>query len=257
MLQKMTKTNSKIPKIIAIIGGMGPFASARLYFLLLEKARTNFGAKRDEEFPRIIINSLSIPNFISDTSQANSAKNTLSQQVKAMERLGCNIMGIACNTAHIFFPDLKKQFKGEFPSLIETVSDRAKNLGLKKILVLSTETTRNTKLYLSALSNRGIGAVQPDNRFQKLITRVIQKTISNTPLTHVEKTQLSKQAKALYISSKSDGVILGCTELPLVFPKKLLPNTIDSLDCLADKLLSIYYKESCLQTPFFCFAPYL
>ena len=42
---------------------------------------------------------------------------------------------------------------------------------------------------------------------------------------------------------KLDAVILGCTELPLIFPKDLDIRSINSMNVLADALLKIYFKS--------------
>jgi aspartate/glutamate racemase len=40
-----------------------------------------------------------------------------------------------------------------------------------------------------------------------------------------------------------DGLILGCTELPLVFPKNKFRNVIDCMEVLSDNLLDNYYNQ--------------
>ena len=52
---------------------------------------------------------------------------------------------------------------------------------------------------------------------------------------------LSDMTSKFIKDNNLDGVILGCTELPLVFPNCKFKNVIDSLDVLADHLLKNFY----------------
>lgn len=53
-------------KVIGILGGMGPQASARLVQILVEMSTKEFGAKNCDDFPEIVLDSIPIPDFISD-----------------------------------------------------------------------------------------------------------------------------------------------------------------------------------------------
>jgi len=54
-------------KIIGIIRGMGPQASCELYRLLIEGARHRYGSKNNDEYPEILIDSVPVPDFLSET----------------------------------------------------------------------------------------------------------------------------------------------------------------------------------------------
>ena len=53
-------------RVIAILGGMGPDASARLYQMMIDMARDEFGARENHEYPEIIVHSIPVPDAISD-----------------------------------------------------------------------------------------------------------------------------------------------------------------------------------------------
>ena len=56
---KIMKNN----KTIAILGGMGPQASAKLLQVIVEMAAKDFRAKNDDDFPEIIVSSIPVPYF--------------------------------------------------------------------------------------------------------------------------------------------------------------------------------------------------
>lgn len=69
----------------------------------------------------------------------------------------------------------------------------------------------------------------------KILEQIIRNVIAgkNTRLDNLE---LIKIAKSL-VNRGAEGIILGCTELPLIFPKKFEIPVFDSLEILARALL--------------------
>jgi aspartate racemase len=232
---------TKQRKIIGLIGGMGPFASAYFYKLLIKKSSDGYGAKNNDDFPEILIDSVPVPDFVSDISRLREAKTMLILRVKKMNEYGMESIGLVCNTGHILYSALSKVSKAKFYSMIDLVSEEAGRRGYKKVGVLATPTTIKFNLYGKALFEKGIKTVYPKLETQKLHESVIRNLIAGKRVSdEVKKLEIS--ARELIHKDSLDGIILGCTELPLVFPKNKFENVIDCMDILADKLLERYYN---------------
>jgi aspartate racemase len=78
----------------------------------------------------------------------------------------------------------------------------------------------------------------PDQTFQKLLEKIIRDVISNS-VTQSEIKHLELNSKKFIFKNQLDGLILGCTELPLAFPKNKFTNIeiLDSLEVLADSVV--------------------
>ena len=113
---------------------------------------------------------------------------------------------------------------------------------MKKVGVFATETTIKSKLYDEAFVNSGIQIISPDMKIQKIQDNIIRDVIAGGN-THIYRDILKEETQRFIKENQLDGVILGCTELPLVFPKNIFNNIIDCLDVLADFLLTKYYSE--------------
>ncbi|PIQ70105.1 hypothetical protein COV89_02200 [Candidatus Shapirobacteria bacterium CG11_big_fil_rev_8_21_14_0_20_40_12] len=235
-MEKKMKDN----KIIGIIGGMGPYASAYFYKLLLDKSRDFYGAKKNNDYPEILVDSVPIPDFISDTKNLEKAREILTERVKKMNDYGVSVIGMTCNTAHILLEDLAKVSNAEFISMIDAVSEKISDLGFKKVGLLATQTTISQGLYHRALTGLGISCDSLNLRTQKLHEKIIRKVIAGKS---VEIERLVSQVKKFIKEENLEGLILGCTELPLVFPKEKFVNVIDCLDVLVNKLLKKYYNQ--------------
>jgi aspartate racemase len=101
-------------KIIGLIGGMGPYASAYFYQLLLKKSSDLYGAKNNDDFPEILIDSVPVPDFITNTNGLEVAKNILISRIKKLNSYGVGSIAMICNTSHILYDDLTKISKARF-----------------------------------------------------------------------------------------------------------------------------------------------
>jgi aspartate racemase len=238
----MEKSKNK-KMIIGLIGGMGPYASAYFYDLLLRKCSRCYGAINNDEYPEFLIDSVPVPDFISDTRKAVIAYKILSSRIKKLEAFGCTRIAMICNTGHILYSGLKKQVRVEFVSLVSEVAKSVVNLGCKKVGVLASGTTVNLRLYEKALNNLGVKVVYPIDEMQQAIESIIREVVSGK-IKKSHKLKLSKMTQEFIAKKHLDGVVLGCTELPLIFPKKRFPNVVDCLEVLSDSLLKSYYDDS-------------
>jgi aspartate racemase len=225
--------NSKNIEKIGILDGMGAFAGSRFFQMTLEKI-----TKNHLTIPEIILNAVSIEDFISDRSKIIPAQKVLSSRIRAFNHQNVTMVVMACNTAHILHPKLSSISKAPFPSIIELVVKRAVNKQLKNIGILASPMTIKTKLFENSLKEAGLRPSVPDRNFQKFLERIIRNVICNSVSTGEIK-HFELRTKKFVAQHQLDGLILGCTELPLVFPKNKFTNIkiLDSLEILADSVV--------------------
>ncbi|MEO5627619.1 MAG: amino acid racemase [Candidatus Saccharimonadales bacterium] len=226
-------------KPITILGGMGPQASARLYELLIQHSDQHPQSKSDI-FPHIVLRSLEVPDFIANKRKLALARQIFAEEVKSANADKSVVIAIACNTAHLLADEVIKTSTAPFISLIETVADVAVAQDYKVVGLLATPMTIKTKLYEDIFSARGIDCLTPNDTQCLSLERMIRSVLRGLS-TKKDSDELLLIAKDLRARG-AESVILGCTELPLVLPKK--GHTIkflDSLDVLAQELINIYY----------------
>jgi aspartate racemase len=229
-------------KPIGILGGMGPQASAHLYDLLIKMSCRFFCAKNNNDFPEILLDSIPVPDFISDKRRKKHALALLQERVRYFNKINLLCLSLACNTAHILFPDLQKISKAPFVSMIDEVVAQV-NIGKIKVIgLLATPSTIEYALYQKALIKREIRTIVPNYTEQSIVEKIIRNVLVGKVL--------KSDSKKLYIIADSlkrrgaTGILLGCTELPLVFPKKYSLPVYDSVEILAMALLQKYYKQN-------------
>ncbi len=225
-------------KSIGILGGMGPDASAALYTLLIEKARTDFGATRNEDYPDILLHSIPVPDFITNKDNVPAALTMLQASVRGLTPL-CSCFGIACNTAHLLLPELEQETSVPFVSMIEAVAAEVRKRGYKKVGLMATPTTFRSRLYQESLQT-DCAVITPSETQVDELGNIVNEILAGGFAT--TRNRLIEIADDLR-SQGSEAIVLGCTELPLVFPHTYMLPVLSSLDALSTALLRVFYPR--------------
>lgn len=229
----------KNKKAIGILGGMGPQASVYTYNMLINLAVTDYQAKNNDDFPEIVLHSIPVPDFISDNTHKIKALKMLKKRVRKINKMDISCLAIACNTAHILLSDLQKVSKVPFISMIDEVVKKISEDKITNVGLLGTLSTIKSGLYQEILNHLQIKVIIPDiNQFDTL-EKIIRNIISGR-IKRKDRGELIKLSDSLR-KKGAQGIILGCTELPLIFPSKYEINVYNSVEILAKALLKKYY----------------
>lgn len=225
---------------IAIIGGMGPEASAYFYNMLIRQSIDLYNAVNNDDFPEIVLYSVPVPDFISNNDRQDEALKILKEKVKMLNSLNPLCVAIACNTAHVLIDDLQKISKAPFVSMINEVVEIIKKNKIKTVGLLGTPSTLKSNIYQNALEKNGIKSMLPSeieiNNIEKMVRKVIAGTTNKSDINSI--IQITNRL----VSNAAEGIILGCTELPLIFPSKYLIPVYNSVEILSLALLRRYYN---------------
>jgi aspartate racemase len=221
---------------IGIIGGMGPQASAQLLELLVRKAPDHMTIRDDSDFPEIVVVSVPVPNFVESKPNIQKAKQLVIERVGLLETAGCTVAGIACNTAHIFLPAVQRKATVPFLSMPKLVGKHIAGQGWRRVGLLATPNTLASKLYDHALP-KGIVLTRPSVATAEVVERLIFRALAGKSSASDRKV-LRQMVQDFRIQQRLDAVILGCTELPLIFGETKDASVIDTLAVLADGLLA-------------------
>ncbi|MBU1032085.1 amino acid racemase [Patescibacteria group bacterium] len=229
----------KSKKAIGILGGIGPQASLYLCKLLIELSVKFFGVKNNADFPEIILDSIPIPGFIANDYEKKIALKMLKQRVIQLDK--CDVLSfcIVCNTAHLLLNDLQQVSKTPFLSMIKEVALQVSKDNVNRIGLLASPATIREGLYQEALKKKGVDVLIPTENIQRLFKDIVENVLKEKNTYSDEKTLL-RVANSLK-KEGAQGIILGCTELPLVFPKRYSLPIYNCVEILAMALLRKYY----------------
>jgi aspartate racemase len=169
--------------------------------------------------------------------------------INRLENGGAEVIILACNTAHICYPFLKPKnaiFLSIISETVEYIQRRQKVLAGQEIIVgiLATTTTLETGLYTDAFDQRGISYILPGEASQVALMSAVASILEQGPNSN-SKAVISSIVSELRAKGVTD-VLLGCTDLPLVYTKEdgnaLGVHVIDSMDVLENQALDASYS---------------
>lgn len=234
--------------IVGIIGGAGPDATGLLYKKITELARTNYGARRLEEYPALIITSLPILQDVNSDEELTNVINTLCNDADRLKAAGAKKLCFACNTHHLSLNKVSEHSGLPFISMVELVQEKIKKEGYKSVAVIGTSYTLGQSLYSEPLSKIGIKMVDIGENLAKKSHSIIGEALSGIPDELTE--QYVNFIKEITESSNFDALILGCTEYSVLEDRRrkqsnesLSVAIVDPLVELATEITRDYYTK--------------
>lgn len=227
---------------IGVLGGMGPYATVDLYKRLVDA----FPTEKDWQKPRILIDSYStIPSRVRALLYDEKTEELLDCMAGSLRWLvdaGCNKIIIACNTAHAFLPEVIKrcpQSEEFILNIIEACAEECKTKGYRRVHLLASEGTVQAEIYEKVFSRYQIEVDVPDMAELRNIRKLIEDVKQNR--INAESLNLFRN---LINNNKDKPVVLGCTELPVLYGKckarevEMMTEIVDPLQSVIDKLVT-------------------
>lgn len=204
-------------KKIGIVGGLGPEATIDYYRIIIELYRK----KQNGNFPEIIIYSLNMKEFfdILKNKERNEIIDWLNKAVKSLQNAGADFAIIASNTPHFVFDEVKALSPIPMLSIVEETYKVVEKLDLKKVGLLGTKFTMSSDFYQKVFAKRDILIVVPNEQEQKYIQEKLWTEIMFNKIIEETRQELLKIVKRMIDSASIQGLIVGCTELPLILTK--------------------------------------
>lgn len=229
------------PPVIGILGGISAASTAEYYLRIIKKS---FTLRKDHYYPEIVIYSLDFQTF-TDLENGPDRKAHVDYVVAglaALERAGAEFALLAANSVHSIFDALQKRTRLPLISIVETAAEHARERGMKKVLLLGIKHTMNADFYPRAFRKAGISVVTPNRAEKDEIERIIFDELALNVFRKASRERLLD----ILARRRVDGVILGCTELPLILKQAQCPvPLIDTLDLHAKAALEFIEAERC------------
>ena len=225
-------------KIIGILGGMGPEATADLFMRIIRATPV----KRDQDHFRVIIDSNS---KIADRTPAilGTGPSPLPMMIKTgknLEQAGADFLLLPCNTAHFFHTEIQAELGIPLLHMIKLSAKHIKKNypEVKRVGLQASDGTIASKLYPESYGEYGIEIITPSDASQKDVMDAIYRDIKTGNIENGGK--LLHRVAVELIEDGSDAVICGCTEVSLVLHDGDVPvPVVDPLQVLAEEAVKL------------------
>lgn len=225
-------------KKLGILGGMGPMATVDFIRRIVSKSPATCD---QEHIPMIISNNPITPDRTTCLlHQGTDPIDVLLSDLAHLKQSGATKTVIPCNTAHYWLDKLSGHGI-DFISIIDSVLNAAQEKKMQRIGIMATDATIKTQIYHRGIVERGLQPLQPDEQQQ---AQVMAGILAVKAGDIAKGRTLMEPVFDALLAAGADGVILGCTEIPLAFadfPEHKLNVALDSLELLAEQCVNYYY----------------
>lgn len=215
-------------KVIGLIGGISWVSTADYYKLINEGINDRLGGLN---FSECLIYSFNYAD-IKRNNENNDWDSTFKMLFKACEFLksgGAEAIVLCANTMHFIAERLEEAIGLPIIHIATATAIEIQKQEIKKVGLLGTKFTMELDFFKDKLAEKGIEAIIPQNQEDKdFIHTTIFEELGRGLVTKSTKERYLAIANQL-IKEGAEGIILGCTEIPLVIkPEELSVPVFDT-----------------------------
>ena len=231
-------------KNIGIIGGIGPEATIDCYSYIVNKVRERLSIDNDfSRLPNIIIYSLGQDHFHGSAFKLPGKPARIRSVIEELHRAGADFVVGACNSLHVMYDELANDLPIPWLSIMDATAEAILDAKMNAVGLLGTYMTMSDGFYQRALARHGIQTLTPDPDAMHRIDEIILTELGWNEMRAESRAYLLKCIEELSRRG-AQGVVLGCTELPLLVkqedtPIPLFPTTT----LLAQRALDYAWAE--------------
>ena len=206
-------------KLIGLIGGISWESSLHYYKIINEKVKEELGGLHSA---RCVLYSVDFDNIAKLQNEGNwqELNEIMISIAKKLENIGAELIVICANTMHKMADLIEEQISIPLIHIVDATAKEIKKKGIKKVGLLGTKYTMEQDFYVKRLKEKyGIKVIIPKENDRDIIHDVIFNELCLGIVKENSKQQYIKIIKDLERSG-AEGVILGCTEIPLLITKE-------------------------------------
>lgn len=228
---------------IGIVGGLSPESTIEYYRLICEEYNKRTGGWN---FPQITIRSLNLQE-IADLFMADKwddMADVIVSAISDLQRAGADFAAIATNTPHNAYERIREYSPLEVLSIMDATAQEIKKDGFETVGLLGTKQTMEYGFFQRTFAKCGIEAITPDEIDRKYVNDVIWNELVIGKISD-ESREGYKGIIDRLVQRGAKGIILGCTEIPLLIKPSNSPvKTYDTTTIHARAILDYAIKES-------------
>ena len=212
-------SNTKEMKTIGIIGRVSWVSSAEYYRSMNEMVQQKLGGLHSA---KILMYSIEFGSFseqerLADKGDWKPLRKTMIDAAQRLKRGGADFIVIASNTMNSTADMLQSKVKIPVLHIADATGAKVKKTGLKTVALLGTSYTMEQAFYRDRLEKKyGLKVVTPNKAERDYINAVIFDELCAGKFYKKSKQGYVKIINRLIKEEGAQGVILGCTEIPLL-----------------------------------------
>ncbi len=209
-------------KTIGLIGGMSWESTAEYYRIINKAVKGRLGGLHSA---KIVIYSFDFEDIgeLQRGGRWDEATNLMIEAAKRVERGGADFVLICTNTMHKMANDVAANINIPLLHIADVTAEKIITFGFKKLGLLGSTFTMEEDFYKGRLKEKyALDVLIPNEAARQVIHSVIFKELCLGEIKHSSREQIKTIMKGL-VDDGARGIILGCTELPLLVKQEDCP----------------------------------
>jgi len=202
-------------KTIGMIGGITWNSTADYYRIINQTVAEKLGGIHSAE---ILMYSFDFEEVAKKQSAGDwaSLTKTMVNRAQLLKSAGADFIVICANTMHMMAPDIEKQTGLKVVHIADVTAKTILDQNLNTVTLLGTKYVMEGDFYTNILRDRyHINVLIPNETQRNIIHRVIYEELSIGDVRTESRAQFVEIINSL-TEHGSQGVVLGCTEIPLL-----------------------------------------
>ena len=201
-------------KKIGLIGGITP-ESTVLYYQILNRLNANqLGKTHSAE---LIITSFDFGQIsqLVEKGRWDLLNKKMAEAGTNLENAGASCILICANTMHLCINEVRKVVRIPVIHIADSTAKEIQKKGIQKVALLGTKYTMEKDFFRDILNKHAIETIIPDVEERDEIHRIIYDELAQGEFKKSSKEKYLKIIDRLILKG-AKGIILGCTEIPLL-----------------------------------------
>jgi aspartate racemase len=205
-------------KTIGLIGGTGWVSTVEYYRIINREFNKRLGGYN---FPKCILYSINHGDVI-EYNKKGDMEGLYTMLLNAANKLieaGADFVLMCANTTHMFADMLVKEISVPFIHIGTATAEEIKRRGLYRVGLLGTKATMEQDFLKSKLIDENIEVIIPNPDYRDFINKSILEELIKDIFAEETRNEFKSIIKSLQAKG-AEGVILGCTEIPLLIKQE-------------------------------------
>jgi aspartate racemase len=217
-LSSFLEKEGALMKTIGLVGGTGWISTVEYYRIINEETNRRLGGL---EFARCALYSVNFGDIwrFEEKRETEGIFSLMLTAAKKLESIGADCILLCANTMHMHADRVEKEISVPLIHIAKATGAQILKKSMKTVGLLGTRPTMELDFYTKKLAEQGITVIVPEKDERVFIQRIINSELLRGIFLPESKQRFLDIIQKLR-SQGAEGVVLGCTEIPLLIKQE-------------------------------------